>query len=70
WIPPNATADQAYQLLAPAVPAEIRYDLHVAMITHGRTVCRARQPSCDDCVLRDLCPYPESAAAASSTMSR
>jgi endonuclease III len=22
------------------VPADIRYDLHVAMIGHGRTVCR------------------------------
>ncbi|MGN6794766.1 MAG: endonuclease III domain-containing protein [Streptosporangiaceae bacterium] len=70
WIPPNATADQAYQLLAPAVPAEIRYDLHVAMITHGRTVCRARQPSCGQCVLRDLCPYPEVAARGSRSMSR
>jgi endonuclease-3 len=62
WIPPGATADQAYATLAPLVPAEIRYDLHVAMITHGRTVCRARQPSCGQCVLRDLCPYPEVAA--------
>ena len=64
WIPSNASADQAYQLLAPEVPAEIRYDLHVAMITHGRTVCRARQPSCDNCVLRDLCPYPEAVSGA------
>jgi len=70
WIAPKATADQAYALLAPLVPTDIRYDLHVAMITHGRTVCRARRPSCGDCVLRDLCPYPESAAAVSSTLSR
>jgi endonuclease III len=69
WIPPRATADQAYAALAPLIPAEIRYDLHVAMITHGRTVCRARQPACDDCVLRDLCSYPE-AAVASRSMSR
>jgi endonuclease-3 len=65
WIPPNTPADRAYQLLAPQVPAEIRYDLHVAMITHGRTVCRARQPSCGSCVLRDLCPYPDAVAGAS-----
>jgi endonuclease-3 len=69
WIPSGATADQAHEALAPLVPAEIRHDLHVAMITHGRTVCRARQPSCGDCVLRDLCPYPE-AEAASRSMSR
>jgi endonuclease-3 len=70
WMPPNATADQAYRLLGPLVPPEIRYDLHVAMITHGRTVCRARQPSCGGCVLRDLCPYPDGAEAASSSISR
>ncbi len=65
WVPPNTTADRAYQLLAPQVPASIRYDLHVAMITHGRTVCRAQHPACDGCVLRDLCPYP-----AATTISR
>ena len=70
WIPPGATADRAYDALAPLVPTEIRYDLHVAMITHGRTVCRARQPSCSECVLRDLCPYPEVVARTSRSMSR
>jgi endonuclease III len=74
WVPATASADRAYQLLSPLVPAGIRYDLHVAMITHGRTVCRARQPSCGRCVLRDLCPYPASVAApvaaASSSISR
>jgi endonuclease III len=57
WIPPNATADQAHQLLAPRVPPDIRYDLHLGLITHGRTVCHARRPLCDGCVLRDLCAY-------------
>lgn len=77
WLPATATADQAHRVLAPLVPPEIRYDLHVAMITHGRTVCRARQPSCGDCVLRDVCPYPDgadadgtAAAVASSSISR
>jgi endonuclease III len=57
WVPVNATADRAHELLAAAVPADIKYDLHLAMITHGRTVCRAQQPRCDTCVLRDLCAY-------------
>jgi endonuclease-3 len=67
WIPAGATADKAYELLAPRVPPELRYDLHVALITHGRTVCRAQRPRCDACVLRDLCPYPEAAKAATAT---
>jgi len=61
WIPATASADQAHQVLAPMVPPEIRYDLHVAMIAHGRTVCRAARPLCGDCVLRDLCAYPAAA---------
>jgi endonuclease-3 len=57
WIPPKTTAEKAYRLLTPRVPAEIRYDLHVALISHGRTVCRARQPRCGECVLRDTCAH-------------
>ncbi|WP_380674618.1 endonuclease III [Salinigranum sp. GCM10025319] len=26
------------------------------LISHGRAVCDARNPSCDECVLEDLCP--------------
>ncbi len=62
WIAPKTTADRAYRLLEPLVPAAIRYDLHVALITHGRRVCRAQRPSCEACVLRDLCPYGAAAS--------
>ena len=61
WIPANTTADKAHRLLAPRVPPDIRYDLHIAMITHGRTFCRAQRPRCDVCVLRDLCAYGSAA---------
>jgi endonuclease-3 len=66
WIPAAATADKAHRLLGPRVPPDIRYNLHVALITHGRTVCRAQRPRCDHCVLRDLCSYSPSASSASS----
>jgi endonuclease III len=57
WIPAGTTADKAYRLLAPRVPAGIRYDLHLALIRHGRTVCLARRPRCEECVLLDRCPH-------------
>jgi endonuclease-3 len=57
WIPATATAEKAHRLLGPRVPPDIRYDLHVALITHGRKVCRAQRPRCDSCVLRDLCTF-------------
>ena len=55
WIDDRKTAEAASRVLAPKVPAEIRYSLHVALIDHGRKVCRARNPRCTECVLLDLC---------------
>jgi len=62
WIRAGLTAEQAHQALASAVPPGIRYDLHIALVTHGRTVCRAQRPDCARCVLRDLCRYGSLAA--------
>ena len=63
WLPAKTGADMAHRLLEPMVPADIRYDLHVAMIGHGRTVCRAQQPHCGTCVLHELCAYGRQSAA-------
>ena len=62
WIRAGTSAEKAHELLAPLVPPGIRYDLHVALVTHGRTVCHARRPDCAGCVLRDLCVYGSFAA--------
>jgi len=55
WLPPGTTAAAAYQMLTPVVPPGIRYDLHLALITHGREVCKSQRPRCGACVLRDRC---------------
>ncbi|MBV9383961.1 MAG: endonuclease III [Streptosporangiaceae bacterium] len=70
WIPPGATAEKAYRILTPLIPPAIRYDLHVALITHGRTVCRARQPRCKECVLRDMCSFASTERAVESPLAR
>ncbi len=33
-------------------------ELHVNMLRHGRRTCHARNPECDGCVLRRMCPWP------------
>jgi len=38
------------------VPAEERGKLSLRLILHGRRVCIARRPRCEDCVLNDFCP--------------
>lgn len=38
------------------VPPEERGNLSLRLIEHGRRVCLARRPRCDECVLADICP--------------
>ena len=30
----------------------------IRLIYHGRAVCKAKQPLCEECTLADLCPFP------------
>jgi endonuclease-3 len=60
WLPAAVTASRAHALLRAMVPAGIRYDLHLALIAHGRSVCRARRPACETCVVRRHCAYGRS----------
>ena len=52
----KTTAEQAHPLLEAMVPPEKVYAFHVALITHGRRVCKARRPLCEECVLSAQCP--------------
>lgn len=38
------------------------------LIFHGRQTCLARRPRCQECILADLCPYPEKALSARSSV--
>lgn len=41
------------------VPKPYRRDAHHWLILHGRYVCKARRPNCPECLIRDLCEYPD-----------
>jgi endonuclease-3 len=45
--------------LVKRVPARYRHDAHHWLILHGRYVCKARKPDCPQCVIRDLCRFPD-----------
>ncbi|MGN6223634.1 endonuclease III [Pseudoxanthomonas sp.] len=49
--------------LLKAVPPEFLLDAHHWLILHGRYVCKARKPDCPQCVIRDLCRYPDKTVA-------
>jgi len=48
--------EKAHSLLQEQTPPPKVYQFHVHMIEHGRRICHARQPRCNMCVLKDICP--------------
>lgn len=43
--------------LADLVPPNLRYSLHVNLVQHGRAVCKAPRPLCDQCDVRNFCSF-------------
>lgn len=56
-ISPKVGADAAHDLLEQALQPQDVYAFHVNMILHGRQICRALRPRCEQCPLIDLCNY-------------
>ena len=54
-IGPKVSADKAHDLLEPMVEPEDVFAFHVYLIRHGRAVCKALRPRCDECVMA-ACP--------------
>lgn len=58
-IPANAPYDAIRRTLEEATPPETYLDTHIKLIQFGRDTCRAQNPRCIICILRDTCPYPQ-----------
>jgi endonuclease-3 len=61
FVPKKASLEEAERTLEKITPKEKYCSFHVNLIRHGRAVCSARSPSCDGCILKGLCPYPDRA---------
>ena len=46
------------QQLRQCIPPEESNNFCHRMVLHGRAVCTARNPQCQNCTLRDLCDHP------------
>ena len=47
---------KAHEELHKQVRSEDRYAMHILLIAHGRQVCHALKPRCDECILARHCP--------------
>ncbi len=56
-IGPSVSADAAHYLLEAVVPPEDAYQFHVSVLLHGRQICHAQRPKCEQCPLTELCDF-------------
>lgn len=52
----NENAERIERDLIAITPRKDWVDFSHLLISHGRAVCNARKPKCDECVLEKLCP--------------
>jgi len=55
----NKNPDKIEFDLVPLVPEKRRVRFCHLLQYHGRRICLAKKPRCPECVISDLCPYPE-----------
>jgi len=56
-IPDKYSAEKAHAWFEElSLPLDV-YQLHLNLISHGRTYCRPRNPKCEECPLRKICLY-------------
>lgn len=58
-IAPGKTPLEVEKRLMEAVPPRYLHGAHHWLILHGRYTCTARKPHCPECVIADLCEYPQ-----------
>ena len=54
---PRASFDEAHDEILRMVDPQDAYEFHINLIRHGRTVCKAQRPRCEECPLLRMCPY-------------
>ena len=56
-VPNKATRVKAQSLLQEIVPLSCLYSMNHNLVKHGREVCIARKPRCEDCFLNKHCDF-------------
>jgi len=59
---PGKSVREVEDGLLRVIPARFLHGAHHWLILHGRYVCKARAPNCPQCVIADVCRYPDKVA--------
>lgn len=52
---PSKNVVETERKLEKAIPAKYKRHSHHWLVLHGRYVCKARKPLCEECIIEDLC---------------
>jgi len=56
---PGAGPEEVKEALEGLAPRGSYRMIDVAFVRHGKEFCRSRNPRCDECFVKAVCPYPE-----------
>ncbi|MHA2117948.1 MAG: endonuclease III domain-containing protein [Candidatus Thorarchaeota archaeon] len=59
-VPSKASRVKAQALLQEIIPHTCLFSMNHNLVKHGREVCIARKPLCEECFLKNLCSYYQS----------
>lgn len=69
-VPRTATAEKAHDILEGMLTPDEVYPFHISLIRHGRRLCRAQRPSCEQCPLLSGCPHGQTVLRADAGSAR
>ncbi|HET9476875.1 MAG TPA: endonuclease III [Dehalococcoidia bacterium] len=69
-VPGTATAEKAHDILEGILAPDEVYPFHISLIRHGRRLCRALRPLCEQCPLLGGCPHGQTVLLMANARSR
>jgi endonuclease-3 len=67
WPEKSKLEDAHDTLTALAEDGDDAYEIHTNLLRHGRRICAARSPLCEQCPLLSMCPYGKALLAQPSS---
>ena len=55
WIKKTSLGSRQMDTLQSIIPPHLRFSLHVNMVSHGRSICKAQNPFCSNCMIIPYC---------------